>query len=347
MGALRMTPRARLGRLLNSGLHRAMAEDDSVYVLGGDVADPRGGAFRITAGLSKAYPSRVFGTAVSEAAVVGVANGLALTGEKAIVEITSDGFVAQAFDQILNMSSRLVSMYGRTLPIHLVVRCPMGSGRGDGGAHGRSLQRHFLGVPDLHLFELSPVHDPGEQLAAAIGLGRPSVLFEPRSLYGRYPLASRAEPGVEVTGPFGESRWMRLVVAAGAGGPSGAAEVTVFCAGGTLDRSVRAARALAATGVTVQLFVPSRLFPFDLEPVTGFVGPGGLVSVVDDGPGPAGWASAVAAGLATRLWGTLRKAPVLLSSAPSVVPAAQELESRVVISSAEIARRLARELRTP
>ncbi|MEU2832836.1 hypothetical protein ABZ667_29935 [Streptomyces lavendulae] len=107
------------------------------------------------------------------------------------------------------------------------------------------------------------------------------------------------------------------------------------------------ARALAAPGVGVQRFVPSRLFPFDLEPVTGFVGPGALVSVDDDGPGPAGRASAVAAGLVTRLWGTLRKAHVLLSSAPSVVPAARELESRVVISSAEIARRLGRELRTP
>lgn len=136
----------------------------------------------------------MFGTPVGGAAVLGVANGLALTGEKAIVEIPSGGSVAQSFDQILTMSSRLVSMYGRTLPIHLVVRCLVGSGQGDGAAHGRSPQRHFLGVPDLHLFELSPVHDPGEQLAAAIGLGRPSVFFEPRSLYGRYPLTPGRNP---------------------------------------------------------------------------------------------------------------------------------------------------------
>lgn len=99
--------------------------------------------------------------------------------------------------------------------------------------------------------------------------------------------------------------------------------------------------------MTVQLFVPSRPYPFDLEPVTGFVGAGSLVSVVDDGPGPAGWAGAVAAAPAARAWGTLRKAPVLLASAPSAVPAARELEDRVVISSADIARRLVREPETP
>ncbi|MEU3721353.1 transketolase C-terminal domain-containing protein [Streptomyces sp. NPDC031705] len=338
-----MTPRARLGRMLNGGLHRLMAEDDAVFVLGEDVLDPYGGAFKITAGLSTAYPSRVFGTPISEAAIVGLANGLALTGEKAIVEIMFGDFMTLAFDQIVNMSSKLVSMYGRTLPVHLVVRCPVGAGRGYGATHSQSPQRHFLGVPDLHLFELSPVHDPAEQLATAIGLGRPSVLFEPKDLYGRHPLVPGAGSGIGVSGPFGRSQWMRLLVGAGEGA---AADVTVFCTGGTLTRSLEAARALAATGVAVQLFVPSRLFPFDLEPIVGFVAPGSLVSVVDDGPGPAGWASAVAAQLATYLWGTIRRAPVLLSSAASVIPAARALESQVVISAADIETRLARELET-
>ncbi|MBC3840271.1 hypothetical protein GXW82_08845 [Streptacidiphilus sp. 4-A2] len=125
-----------------------------------------------------------------------------------------------------------------------------------------------------------------------------------------------------------------------------AGALTVFCAGGTLTRTVEAARALAATGVAVQIFVPSRLFPFDLEPVVGYVEAGSLVAVVDDGPGPAGWASAVGAGLATHLWGVIRKAPVLLTSAASVIPAAKELESRVVLSAEDIETRLARELET-
>jgi pyruvate/2-oxoglutarate/acetoin dehydrogenase E1 component len=63
---------------LNSALHNAMEKDERVYVLGEDILDPYGGAFKVTRGLSTKFPNRVLTTPISEAAIVGVSNGMAL-----------------------------------------------------------------------------------------------------------------------------------------------------------------------------------------------------------------------------------------------------------------------------
>lgn len=63
---------------LNAALKMAMSSDERVVMLGEDILDPYGGAFKVTRGLSSAFPSRVLTTPISEAAIVGVAAGMAL-----------------------------------------------------------------------------------------------------------------------------------------------------------------------------------------------------------------------------------------------------------------------------
>jgi len=65
---------------LNTALHRAMQADERIYILGEDILDPYGGAFKITRGLSAAFPGRVLTTPISEAAILGLASGMALRG---------------------------------------------------------------------------------------------------------------------------------------------------------------------------------------------------------------------------------------------------------------------------
>ena len=144
---------------LNRGLHTVFANDPRVYLLGEDVLDPYGGAFKVTRGLSTRYPDRVLTTPISEGAIVGVGNGLALAGDRAIVEVMFGDFVTLAFDQIVNFAAKSVAMYGRRLPMHLVVRCPVGGNRGYGPTHSQCPQKHFVGVPDLALFEVSPFRE--------------------------------------------------------------------------------------------------------------------------------------------------------------------------------------------
>ncbi|MCJ7700892.1 MAG: thiamine pyrophosphate-dependent enzyme, partial [Anaerolineales bacterium] len=72
---------------LNAALHRVMGADPRVVLMGEDILDPYGGAFKVTQGLSTAFPERVIATPISEAGMVGIAAGMALRGLHPVVEI--------------------------------------------------------------------------------------------------------------------------------------------------------------------------------------------------------------------------------------------------------------------
>ncbi|MFC6903137.1 hypothetical protein ACFQGX_49085 [Nonomuraea dietziae] len=150
----------RVAEQLNLALHELLKSDPSVHLLGEDLSDPYGGAFKITKGLSTAFGDRVRSTPLSESAIVGVGAGLALAGDKAIVEIMFADFVTLAFDQLVNFAAKSTTMYGRRVPMPLVVRCPSGGGRGYGPTHSQSPQKHLIGVPGLGVHELSPSTTP-------------------------------------------------------------------------------------------------------------------------------------------------------------------------------------------
>ncbi len=236
-------PAPRVVEALNAALHRLFEERTSLHLLGEDVRDPYGGAFKVTRGLSARHPDRVLSTPISEAGITGVAGGLALAGDQAIVEMMFGDFAALAFDQILNLISKSVTMYGDRVPMPVVVRCPVGGNRGYGPTHSQSLQKHFLGVPNLALYETSPFHDPYAQLAEGLDRG-PAMLFEDKVLYTRRMFRD---------GVVDEHHRYAL-----RGGPTGwahissmdgtAADVVLICPGGTAHRALDAARLLRARG---------------------------------------------------------------------------------------------------
>src|SRR3954469_19909806 len=154
-----------------------MAEDPRVWLLGQDVRDPYGGAFKISRGLSSRFPDRVLSTPISEGGAVGVAGGLALVGDRPIVEIMFGDFLALAFDPILNFLSKSVTMYGRDVPMNVIIRCPVGGNRGYGPTHSQSPQKHLIGIPHLELYETSPFHDNIPLIRHLLGRGVPCVLF--------------------------------------------------------------------------------------------------------------------------------------------------------------------------
>src|SRR5262249_35133652 len=87
---------------LNAGLRAALGDDARVIVLGEDLLDPYGGAFKVTRGLSSAFPDRVLTTPISEAGIVAVATGMALRGLRPVAEIMFGDFLFLAGDQIVN-----------------------------------------------------------------------------------------------------------------------------------------------------------------------------------------------------------------------------------------------------
>ena len=134
---------------LNQSLHQLLDADQRVVVLGEDILDPYGGAFKVTRGLSSRFPGRVLTTPISEAAIVGLASGLALRGLRPIAEIMFGDFLFLAGDQLVNHAAKFRWMYNDEVRVPLVIRAPMGGRRGYGPTHSQSIEKHFMGVPGL------------------------------------------------------------------------------------------------------------------------------------------------------------------------------------------------------
>ncbi|MEU4542852.1 alpha-ketoacid dehydrogenase subunit beta [Nonomuraea dietziae] len=319
----------RVAENLNAALHELMAAERNLYLLGEDVADPYGGAFKITRGLSTRFPGRVMSTPISESAITGVAAGLALSGDAAIVEIMFGDFAALAFDQLLNFAAKSVSMYGSRVPMRMVVRCPVGGGRGYGPTHSQSLQKHFVGIPGLALYEMSPFHDNLAVLTEMLAREEPCVLFEDKVLYTR-PMHAVPEPfslTVEngVARAFLDERPDCVVVAPGGSAPMVLAAM----------RSL-----LLEEEIVCTLVVPSRLYPFDVE-----LPDARRVFVVEESTAGGTWGAEVAHQIHQRHWGRLAGPVTLVHSADSVIPTAAHLEESVLVSERTVHRVIMETLR--
>ncbi|MBL1100569.1 alpha-ketoacid dehydrogenase subunit beta [Streptomyces coffeae] len=315
---------------LNHALHGLFERDGSVYLLGEDIKDPYGGAFKVTRGLSERYGDRVLATPLSEGGIVGVAAGLALTGDKAIVEIMFGDFIALAFDQILNFASKSVSMYGRRVPLRLVVRCPTGGNRGYGPTHSQSPQKHFVGIPGLSLYELSPFHENDAVLERMFRSAEPCVLFEDKVLYTRRMYRDGV---VDDLFRFDYADPDREFARVHIGDPDDA-DVVLIAPGGLVDRALAAMRGLLLDQeITCQLVVPSRLYPFDPDPLLPMLAAAGRVCVIEESTAGGTWGSEIAQAVHSRLWGKLAAPVRLVHSADSVIPSAAHLERDVLVQS--------------
>ena len=106
---------------INEALHQAMEQDDSVFVIGEDVAGCSGsagdvgavgGVFGVTEGIYHRWPDRCIDTPISESAIVGAAAGAALVGMRPVAEIMFADFIGVCMDQIVNQMAKFRYMFG-------------------------------------------------------------------------------------------------------------------------------------------------------------------------------------------------------------------------------------------
>jgi 2-oxoisovalerate dehydrogenase E1 component len=170
--------------VLNNTLHALLRDDPRVILLGEDLHDPYGGAFKVTAGLSTAFPGRVISTPISEAAIAGAGTGLALAGRRPIVEVMFADFMSLCLDQICNHAVKFAGIAPEAR-VPLVIRTPAGGRRGYGPTHSQSPENVFAAVPGLTVLYPSHRHDPGAWLARAVQhWPHPTLFLEHKLLYG-------------------------------------------------------------------------------------------------------------------------------------------------------------------
>ena len=162
---------------LNLSLHEMMTDSQNVVLIGEDLMDPYGGAFKVSKGLSTNFPLQVLSTPISEHAIVGAAIGMSLRGLTPIVEIMFGDFITLCVDQIVNHAAKYHWMYNELVSVPIVIRIPMGGGRGYGPTHSQSLESLFMSVSGLKICAPSIFHDPGYFLKQSVLHEKHPILF--------------------------------------------------------------------------------------------------------------------------------------------------------------------------
>lgn len=307
---------------LNRSLHALMKERDDVVLIGQDILDPYGGAFSVYKGISAAYPDRVIGTPISEAGLTAWGIGAALLGLHPICEIMFGDFLLLAADQIVNHAVKYPWVSDGSAPVPLVIRVPMGAGRGYGPTHSQTLESMFLGVPGLRIIAPCLLLDPGEILRRCVAFAEGPVLFvENKLLYPRSLMAVRGGRCGAFYVRTGEGLFPTLHCSLTDFSPP---DVCLFAYGGMATTALAAAeRLLLEHEIAVDVIIPSQLSPTPAHDLNAMSSRGALLATVEEGTCRGGWGAEIAA---TRCASGSVKRLLRIGTPPTPPPAAASLE---------------------
>ncbi len=169
---------------INKTLHEIFAEYDDASIFGEDVADPKGGVFKATTGLTEAYgKDRSFNTPLAEALIIGVGVGIGAAGGRPIAEIQFADFIHPAFDQIVSEVARLHYRTNGRWKMPLTIRTPYGGGIHGAMYHSQSIEAFYAHVPGLKVVVPSTPADVKGLLWSAVEDPDPVMILEPKKLY--------------------------------------------------------------------------------------------------------------------------------------------------------------------
>ncbi len=321
-------------RALGQALGHVLADDERVVILGEDIADPYGGAFKVTRGLSTAFPARVRTMPISEAAIAGVAAGLALAGYRPIAEVMFGDFLALCFDQILNHIAKYEPMYNGNATCPVVIRAPSGAGRGYGPTHSQSIEKHLFGIPHLRVVAASLLHDPELVLRTLLADDAPTVHVEHKLLYPLEMQTAGALVGATVERCEEGSGVPTFSVRYA---PRSECQATVLAYGyqAELARRVQTRLALEEE-IFVELLVAGQLAPLDLEPIIASARATRSVVTLEEGTSGWSWGTEVAAAVGERLFGMVRRPVEVVASRADVIPSSRERERELIVGEEQI-----------
>ena len=324
---------------LNTALHQAMQVDEKVVLLGEDLLDPYGGAFKVTQGLSSSFPERVWSSPISEAGMVGLAAGMAMRGLKPVVEIMFGDFITLAADQLVNHIAKFRWMYNDQVQVPLVIRTPMGGRRGYGPTHSQTLEKLFLGVPGLKV--VAPcdlqikVADAGNLLFNAIQDLDPVLFIENKLLYLAKLQTPASLPDFEIKTHFQSTHYPTYQLKI-LGAPPPRLTITAYGYMSTLARQAVLQLAYEHE-IFCELIVPTQLSPFQpgLEPLMDSVPRTGNLLTVEEGTLSLGWGAEIITRAAETLGSRLNSAQ-RVAAAETPIPASGVLEEAALPGVKEI-----------
>ncbi|MFZ0391097.1 MAG: dehydrogenase E1 component subunit alpha/beta [Calditrichia bacterium] len=321
--------RAMMVDAINHALHEEMERNGKMVIYGEDVADPKGGVFTATKGLTNKFgKERVFNSPLAEASIVGTAIGMAVYGFKPVVEIQFMDYIWPAFMQIRN---ELATMYYRsngTWKAPVVIRTPVGGYIHGGLYHSQTAEAIFAHTPGLKVAFPSNAADAKGLLKAAIRGDDPVIFCEHKGLY-RQGFAARPEPDADYVLPFGQA----AVVQEGN-------DLTLISWGLQVQRSLEAIRMLGEMKPSVEVIDIRTLVPLDMDTIINSVKKTGKVLIVHEDNFTGGFGAEIAARISHQAFRFLDGPVMRVGARDAHIPYQSDLEKYVLPTPARIAESL-------
>jgi acetoin:2,6-dichlorophenolindophenol oxidoreductase subunit beta len=282
-----------------------MRRDARVFYIGQDVG-AMGGSLQGTRGLLAEFgPRRIREAPIAESAMVGAAIGAAMFGQRPIVEISFGEFIPAAMNQLINQAPNIHYMTGGVARVPLVVRTRVGDG--PYGGHPQDYSAWFAHVPGWKVAMPGQPSDARGLMLSAIRDDNPVLFIEAMSLAhaARGPVSADDRDSV----PFGVARVARA-----------GTDATVAAIGSMVAASLRAADALAADGIEVEVIDLRSIQPLDTGCVVASVRRTGRLVTVHEAWATAGLGAEVVAAVAQACPESLRAPAVRVGTAPVPTP---------------------------
>ena len=306
---------------VRDAMSQAMRRDESVFVMGEDIAE-MGGSMGVTQGMVQEFgPERVRNTPISEMAIVGAGIGAAIAGMRPIVEIMYQDFTTLAMEQIVNQAAKHRYMSGGQLKVPLTLRTQGGAGWSPGAQHAQQVEAWFVHVPGLKVVFPSTPGDVHGLLWSSIYEDNPVMFFEHRTLYGiKGEVPDEVEP-IEL----GRARVHRE-----------GDDVTVVATGRLVHEALAAAAEAEAEGVSVEVVDPRTLLPLDEDTLVESVKKTNRCVVAHEAVVRMGFGSEIAALVQERAFDYLDAPVERVGAKFAPLPFAPVMEQYVVPHAADV-----------
>ena len=315
---------------INEALAQEMRRDDTVFIIGEDVAggagapgedDAWGGVLGVTKGLYHQFPGRVLDAPLSEIGYVGAAVGAATQGLRPVCELMFVDFAGCCLDQILNQAAKFRYMFGGKAVTPLVMRTMYGAGLRAAAQHSQMLTSLWTHIPGLKVVCPSSPYDAKGLLIQAIRDNDPVIFCEHKLLY-----SMQGDVPEEVyTVPFGEANYLR-----------DGSDVTLVTYGRMVHVAMEAANNLARQGIDCEVLDLRTTSPLDEDSILDSVEKTGRLVVIDEANPRCSMATDISALVAQKAFSAL-KGPIEMVTAPHTpVPFSDALEDLYIPDAAKI-----------
>ena len=307
---------------LTMAMSEEMRRDESVFLIGEDVA-ASGGIFKCSDGMLEEFgPERVIDTPISEVGFVGMSVGAAMTGVRPITELMFNDFALMTMDQLVNQAAKIRYMTGGQCKVPMTLRTAMGAGRSSAAQHSQSFQAIFSHIPGLKVAMPSCPRDAKGLLKTAIRDDNPVVFLEDKMMYNDTGLVPEEE---DFTIPFGEAEIKRE-----------GTDVTLVATSSMVGICLQAADDLSAAGIEAEVVDPRTLFPFDADTIVNSVRKTGYAVVVDEGVQRFGATGEIASVITESAFDFLDAPVARIGAADLPVPFSPSLEMPTIPDAARV-----------